>query len=449
MTKGYYGGGTFEIPFLFGLGGGLYMDSHGRIYPQLYGGTPGFSFSGGYTPNLEGLLTGPSISGSPGVGSIRPNIAGNTDTVGVGIGTPGVGVTHGFGPLEMSNDYSHPWRIPAIRDSAARAGVPSRYNVFEYGYPDPNADSSTRDAPASTQRQETSPPTPAFQPDAVYSPMGDFYGNYPRASDVAAVPSPATSSASGPGFGSQATDSNVPERRLGRKILNPSAGVPDNTRSSPAPQPQESEGPLTLNEAYLLYLARLNRNKPQASMSDSAASTASFDASNPNRPRLSAADWIASLAGVGRQNPVQPSSPQTRGLAGSAHGGNPVQPWTGAPDNSAASGNVNRNRYTPLGGPLWDGNRSRAPVTDADAPASPIDYSDSANYSGGLPGRYLALVGLDPENLTQPAPLDEEQDQANLRALDAKLSSTGDIRDAVALYNARKAFRNKMGVDLA
>jgi hypothetical protein len=191
MTRGYYGGGTFGFPTpMGGLGGGLYMDNHGRMYPQLYWGTPKFSFSGGYTPDLEGLLTGPSIAWSPGVGSIRPNISGNTDTFGVGIGTPGVGATHGYGPLEMSNDYSHPWTIPAIHDSAARAGVPSRYNVFEYGYPDPNADPSTRDAPAPTQRQEASPPTPAFQPDAVYSPMGDFFGNYPRTPGPAAATSP-------------------------------------------------------------------------------------------------------------------------------------------------------------------------------------------------------------------------------------------------------------------
>ncbi|WOH68104.1 hypothetical protein [Bradyrhizobium sp. BWA-3-5] len=36
---------------------------------------------------------------------------------------------------------------PAIRDSAARAGVPSRYNVFEYDYPDSNAGSPTFDEP--------------------------------------------------------------------------------------------------------------------------------------------------------------------------------------------------------------------------------------------------------------------------------------------------------------
>lgn len=65
MTAGSYAGGTFGFPF--GLGLGLYIDNQGRAYPQLYGGTPGLSLSGG---DLEGLLTGPSISWSPGVGSV-------------------------------------------------------------------------------------------------------------------------------------------------------------------------------------------------------------------------------------------------------------------------------------------------------------------------------------------------------------------------------------------
>jgi len=34
-----------------------------------------------------------------------------------------------------------------------------------------------------------------------------------------------------------------------------------------------------------------------------------------------------------------------------------------------------------------------------------------------------------------------ERNQADLRALSAKLSSSGDIKDAVALYNARKSGR--------
>lgn len=143
MTSGTYGGGTFGTPW--GLGGGLYVDNHGRIYPQLYGGSPGFSFSGGYTPDLEGLLTGPSISGGPGKGPIGYNVGGNAGTIGAGIGTPGISVTHGFGPIEASQDYSQPWIAPAIRDSAARAGEPSRYNVFEYGYPASNTGSPAFD----------------------------------------------------------------------------------------------------------------------------------------------------------------------------------------------------------------------------------------------------------------------------------------------------------------
>lgn len=139
--------GTFGTPF--GLGVGLYLDDQGRAYPQLYGGRAGFGFSAGYTPNLEGLLTGPSIAGSPGVGPLRYNVGGNAEAIGVGVGTPGIGVTHGFGPLEASKDYSHPWITPAIRNSAMRAGVPSRYNVFEYGYPDSSAQTLNVDEPLS------------------------------------------------------------------------------------------------------------------------------------------------------------------------------------------------------------------------------------------------------------------------------------------------------------
>ncbi|CCD97857.1 hypothetical protein [Bradyrhizobium sp. STM 3809] len=149
MTKGTYGGGTFGIPtFLGGLGGGLYIDNHGRVYPQVYYGTPRAGLSAGYTDDLEGLLTGPSISGSPGGGVIRPNAGFSGGASGFGIGTPGVGVTYGFGPLEMSQDVSRPWAKTIVRDRAAMAGVPSRYNVFEYGFPD------LHDAPAGDLAQQ-------------------------------------------------------------------------------------------------------------------------------------------------------------------------------------------------------------------------------------------------------------------------------------------------------
>ena len=155
MTAGSYAGGTVGFPF--GLGFGLYIDNQGRAYPQLYGGTPGFSLSGGYTPDLEGLLAGPSASWSPGIGSVRYNVGWNTDTIGTGIGTasvgnPSVGVTHGFGPLKPSTDYSKPWMTPAIRDSAARSyagiwvtGRSGGVGFWQFDYFDSVLESDTSD----------------------------------------------------------------------------------------------------------------------------------------------------------------------------------------------------------------------------------------------------------------------------------------------------------------
>jgi len=81
-------------------------------------------------------------------------------------------------------------------------------------------------------------------------------------------------------------------------------------------------------------------------------------------------------------------------------------------------------------------------------PASPIVSAENPNFSGGLLGRFVALAGIDPQNPNQPAPpLDDEQEQADMRALDARLSSSGDIKDAVALYNARKSRRQKAAYD--
>jgi hypothetical protein len=136
VTKGTYAGGTFGG--LWGGGVGLYVDSLGRVYPQLYGGTPRLSLSAGYSSDLEGFLTGTSVSGSVGGGSMRLNAGTSGTATGVGIGTPGVGVTYGFGPFEMSRDISRPWTTPYIRDSARAAGVPSRSNVWEYDYPPEN-----------------------------------------------------------------------------------------------------------------------------------------------------------------------------------------------------------------------------------------------------------------------------------------------------------------------
>jgi hypothetical protein len=184
MTKGTYGGGIWGFPW--GGGFGVYFDNHGRAYPQLYGGTPRLSLSGGYTPDLEGLLTGTSISGSPGAGNVRSNIAGNATTAGIGIGTPGVGVTYGFGPLEFSTDYSQPWRIPYIRESARAAGVPSRYNVWEYGYPESDGNASAQPIPGSDANSlAVTGLNPSNHPDSFESRFGDW----PALPDIPPTPS--------------------------------------------------------------------------------------------------------------------------------------------------------------------------------------------------------------------------------------------------------------------
>jgi hypothetical protein len=166
--------------------------------------------------------------------------------------------------------------------------------------------------------------------------------------------------------------------------------------------------------------------------------------------------------------------------------GKPMPLWTAPPplggllDNSNAAGNGDRNWFTALAGnsfsrtggsgdarssptpepqQSWgpsppyieeylqylnqlNGNHPRASVFDPGLPATPFDVSDPTPFSGGLPGRLAALAGIDPLKPNQFAPPpDDEHEQTDLRALDARLSSSGDIRDAVALYNARKSSR--------
>jgi hypothetical protein len=83
-------------------------------------------------------------------------------------------------------------------------------------------------------------------------------------------------------------------------------------------------------------------------------------------------------------------------------------------------------------------NQSPASAYDPGVPAAPLAPSVDPNYSGGLLGRFAALAGIDPNQPAPPSP-DDEQEQADIRALEARLSSSGNIRDAVALYNARRS----------
>ena len=92
---------------------------------------------------------------------------------------------------------------------------------------------------------------------------------------------------------------------------------------------------------------------------------------------------------------------------------------------------------------------SQASLAGMRAPAAPLAPYDDPDYSGGLLGGF-ALARLDPQNPNRPAsPTDDELDQAKLQALEDTLSSTGDIRDAVALYKARLASRARGMFDQA
>lgn len=86
-------------------------------------------------------------------------------------------------------------------------------------------------------------------------------------------------------------------------------------------------------------------------------------------------------------------------------------------------------------------NPSPVSVVDASAPSAPSAPSADPTYSGGLLGRFAALAGIDPQNPNQAAAPDDDEEQADMGALDARFSNTGNIRDAVALYNARRAGR--------
>jgi hypothetical protein len=122
-------------------------------------------------------------------------------------------------------------------------------------------------------------------------------------------------------------------------------------------------------------------------------------------------DWFNLLAGLVSRNPTQPEPPQQT-----------------ADSMPVPERRLVRRTYSV----------SPASVFDTGAPAVPLVSSDDANFSGGLLGRFASLAGTDPN---QPAPPDDEQEQANLQALEDRLSSTGNINDAWALYNARTASR--------
>jgi hypothetical protein len=107
--SGGYAGGT--VVSLIGIGGGLYADLEGNIYPQIVVGTPGVSVAAGQASDLDGFLTGPSITA--GVGGAGVGFSGKDFSLENGasrpfagrpapkFGAPGLTASYGFGPYNI------------------------------------------------------------------------------------------------------------------------------------------------------------------------------------------------------------------------------------------------------------------------------------------------------------------------------------------------------------
>jgi hypothetical protein len=121
-------------------------------------------------------------------------------------------------------------------------------------------------------------------------------------------------------------------------------------------------------------------------------------------------DWFSHLAGLVSRNSMPPEPPQ--------------QPAAGTPERR-----LGRRSYSV----------SPAPAYDPGGAAAPLVPSDDANYSGGLLGRFAGKAGIDQQNLNQSAPPVDEQEQADLQALEDRFASSGSIGDARALFKAHMA----------
>jgi len=153
--------------------------------------------------------------------------------------------------------------------------------------------------------QSASSATPAFQPDAVYSPAGDFYGNFPGAS--AAAPSPKAFNA--PAFGSDprtANDANAVAQRLARlfhgfgqfvedSLVSPAEAAPlPRVLSGPtAPDLPHDEAPAVVSKRPEQYLSARVVYPSPASARDAAAPVAP-DVQGSFKGRFG--DWVGTAA---------------------------------------------------------------------------------------------------------------------------------------------------------
>jgi hypothetical protein len=269
--------------------------------------------------------------------------------------------------------------------------------------------------PASTSAQGAPPATPALQPDmagkGVVRILGKFVGNNLIPPAVAASPSrPPLSGPTAPNppgqesaFGDQSENApGAPRpdpypRLQSRRVSSAFPDISPRNLDQPMPPPERAPA-LGIFSGKPMSEGLLP--PPVWGLPDH--SNASGDG-----------DWFNFLAGIASRNSAQPPLDEgTQGISSSKR----------VPRLTRVNGN------------------NSAPAFDSGASAAPLAPSVDPNFSGGLLGRLAALAGIDPNQPAPPLP-DDDLKQADIRALDARFSSSGNIKDAVALYNARKSNR--------
>jgi hypothetical protein len=138
------------------------------------------------------VITPPPISGSPYDAAAFGDRFGRWGFSPSGIAAPPAS----DGPASFDHRFETWSTVPAGRLGDTRSPVLRELEKYRR--------SAAPDGPAPTSVQGM--PTPAFQPDAVYSPAGNFFGNFPRGSADATTRLPTTFKTSGSAVGSRITD---------------------------------------------------------------------------------------------------------------------------------------------------------------------------------------------------------------------------------------------------
>jgi len=334
-------------------------------------------------------------------------------------------------PRVLGQNTYVPWYAsPAVRGNFAPAGGPGdgkspvKPELEKKGSEAPDFSS------APTTAQAAGPTTPALQRDAAYSPPGGVFGNFPRSTVTAPAPLPTASNGSGSNSGQWTiADAIAQLKRVGQGVGN---GLISPAEAASAPQ---SPWP-----------------SPTASNSLSATPMESQSA-GPNDPFSGGLPGRLAAYMGGTMNQAQMPPSEANGISSgksssgmdwvSGDSGQPTPQWTGPLPLADLFGISKAAR---------DNDWLNLPAFPSQVPQQPEPPQQATETK---PVRLLGRRILNPAPApafapgSDAAPLapsgdptfspDDDQEQADIRALDARLSSLGNIRDAVALYNALRS----------